>query len=51
MNIDQKMREDFDRLQAKLQKRKEREAKAEEQIQLESEMKVYKATLFTEKGQ
>ena len=45
------MREDINRLQVKLQKRKEREAKAEEQIQLESEMRVYKATLFNEKGQ
>ena len=51
MNIDKKMREDFDRLQVKLQKRKEREATAEEQIKLESEMRVYKANLFNEKGQ
>ena len=45
------MRDDFDRLQAQLKKRQEREQAVVEQQRYETELRVHKANLLNQKGQ
>ena len=50
LNIDRKMREDFDRLQAQLAKRMEKEKAVQEQMRYDAEVRQHKANLMNEKN-
>lgn len=50
VNIDKKMREDFDRIQNQLKKRSEKDAAAQEQLRYQLEERVQKANLLNSKG-
>lgn len=51
VNIDRKMREDFDRLQNQLKKRETKEKQAQEILKFNMEEKALKAKEINEKGQ
>ena len=51
LNIDRKMREDFDRLQNQLKKRLEKESAAQEQLRYVMEDRISKAKEINQKGQ